>query len=92
MNADTLTTPSPELKQHTQDLRRDAGLVAKDVKNQAAEGLEQVKAEAASRIQEARGTAADLYDSARSFVAEHPLGSFCLGVVAGILLARRTVR
>jgi ElaB/YqjD/DUF883 family membrane-anchored ribosome-binding protein len=87
MNTDILTTPSPELKQHAQDLRRDAGNVTEDLKRQASAGFEEVKKEAHARLQETKGAALDLYDAFRNFVAEHPFKAFGIGVVTGIVLA-----
>ena len=89
MNTDILTRPSPDLKQHTQDLRRDANLVAQDVKNQAAAGLQEIKSEANARLEDAKGTALDLYDSFKRFAVEHPAGVFSAGLVAGIVLTSR---
>jgi hypothetical protein len=87
MNTETFTTPSPELKQHAQDLHRDANLVAQDIKNQASAGLQEIKTEAHARLREAKGSAADFYDCARSFTAEHPLSVFGAGFITGIVLA-----
>jgi len=87
MNTELLTKPSPELKQHAQDLRRDAGLVGQDVKNQAAAGFQEVKKEAQTRLEDARGVVADFQDLAKSFAREHPFGLFAAGIVAGIVVA-----
>ncbi len=87
MNTEILPSPSPELKQHAQDLRRDANLVAKDVKHQAAAGFQEIKTEANARFQDAKGTAGDLYDSFTSFAAEHPVSIFGAGLVTGIIFA-----
>jgi ElaB/YqjD/DUF883 family membrane-anchored ribosome-binding protein len=87
MNTEILTTPSPELKQHAQDLRRDAGNVTQDLKKQASAGFEEVKKEAHARLQETKGAASDLYDAFRNFAAEHPFKAFGIGVFTGIVLA-----
>jgi len=87
MNTEILTTPSPELKQHAQDLRRDANLLAQDVKNQATAGLQEIKTEAHARLHEVRESGADLYNSAKSFAAEHPFSVFGAGLVTGIVFA-----
>ena len=82
MNTETLTKPSPELKQHVQELRRDAGLVAQDVKNQASDGFQEIKTEA-------QNTVSTLYESIGKFVAAYPLSVFGVGVVTGLVLASR---
>jgi len=87
MNTEILTTPSPELKQHAQDLRRDARNVTQDLKNQASAGFEEVKTEANARLQDARGTVSDLYDSFRNFAAKHPFKAVGIGIVTGIVPA-----
>ena len=87
MNTETLTAPSPELKQHAQDLRNDVGKVTQDVKKQAREGFQEVKSEANARLQQAQVTASDLFESFKGFAAEHPLKTFGAGIVAGIILA-----
>lgn len=87
MNTETLTTPSPGLRQHVQDLREDAGKVAQDLKKQARAGLQEVKTEANARLQDVKGTAADLFEAFRDFAAQHPLKTFGAGVVTGIVLA-----
>jgi hypothetical protein len=89
MNTDILTMPSPELKKHAQDVRRDVNLVAQDVKNQASAGLEEIKTEANARLEDAKGSALDLYDSLKKFAVEHPAGVFSAGLIAGIILASR---
>jgi ElaB/YqjD/DUF883 family membrane-anchored ribosome-binding protein len=86
MNTDILTTPSPELKKHVQDLRRDASNVSQDVKNQAAAGLQEIKSEANTRFQEAKGSANEFVDSFRNFAAQHPFKAFGAGVLTGILV------
>ena len=87
MNTETLITPSPELRQHVQDLREDAAKVAQDLKTQARAGLQEVKTEANTRLQDVRGTAADLFEAFRDFAADHPFKTFGAGVVIGIVLA-----
>jgi ElaB/YqjD/DUF883 family membrane-anchored ribosome-binding protein len=87
MNTETLTTPSPELKQHVQDLRQDAGKVAQDLKTQARDGFQEVKTEANARFQNAKGTASDLFEAFRDLAAQHPFKTFGAGVVTGIVLA-----
>ena len=89
MNTDILTTPSPELKKHAQDLRRDANLVTQDVKNQASAGFQEIKSEAHARLEDAKGSALGLYDSFKKFAVEHPAGVFSAGLVAGIVLTSR---
>jgi ElaB/YqjD/DUF883 family membrane-anchored ribosome-binding protein len=87
MNTEILTTPSPELKQHAQDLRQDAGKVTHDLKNQARAGFQEVKSEANARLQEAKVTAAELFEAFRGFAAQHPFKTFGAGIVTGIVLA-----
>jgi hypothetical protein len=87
MNAETLLTPSRELKKHSHDLQQDAELVVKDVKNQTSAGLQEIKREANMRLQEAKGNISNLYDSLKDFTAAHPLSIFGVGLVTGIVLA-----
>jgi ElaB/YqjD/DUF883 family membrane-anchored ribosome-binding protein len=87
MNTETLTTPSPELKQHMQDLRENVGNVAQDVKNQASDGLQQVQTEANARLEQAKGNASELITALRDFAAQHPLKAFGVGVLTGFILA-----
>jgi len=87
MNTQILTSPSPELKQHLEDLRQDAGNVTQDIKNQATAGFHEVKAEATARLQETKGTALGLFDTFRNFASEHPFKAFGMGIVTGIVLA-----
>jgi ElaB/YqjD/DUF883 family membrane-anchored ribosome-binding protein len=100
MNTEPFTAPSPELKQHAQDLkdhavkgakdlREDAGNVAQDVKNQARRGVGAVKDEASARFEEAKGKAVDLMQAAKDYAAQNPLHALGLGVLIGMILARR---
>jgi len=89
MNTETLTTPSPELKQHLQDLRREADNVTQDIKKQASAGLQEIQTEANNRIQDAKGTAADLFSAVKDFAAQHPLKTFAAGIVVGFFLSKR---
>jgi len=87
MKTETFTSPSPELKQHVQDLHHDANLVVQDVKNQADDDFQEIKTEANTRLQEARGIASSLYDLLKSFTAEYPLSVFAAGLITGVVLA-----
>jgi len=87
MNTETLTTPSPELKKHLNDLGRDANQVVRDVKKQANDGLQEIKSEATNRFENAKGTAQDVFNTAKDFVAAHPFSAFGAGVAAGLLIS-----
>ncbi len=87
MNTEILTTPSPELKKHVKDLRRDAGNVTQDLKNQASAGLDEIQSEANSRLQDAKERVFGLTDTFRNFVVEHPFQALGAGVLAGFVLA-----
>jgi ElaB/YqjD/DUF883 family membrane-anchored ribosome-binding protein len=100
MNADTLTTPSPEMKQHAKDLkdhategaqniRNDVNNLAGDVRDHARRGVQTVKDEAGARFQEAQDKASSLVELARAYVVEHPFHAFGFGMLLGLFLARR---
>jgi ElaB/YqjD/DUF883 family membrane-anchored ribosome-binding protein len=100
MNTEPFTTPSPDLQQHTkdlkdhatqgaQDLKQDVGNVAQDVKNQATQGVQAVKDEANARFGDAKQKAGDLYESAKSYAAANPLTTFGFGILVGLFLSRR---
>lgn len=89
---ETLTSPSPELKKHVDDLRRDAGYVAQDVKKQANDAVSEIKAESQARFEDVKGTVADLFDSVKSYAVAHPVGVFGAGVLLGFVFASRARR
>jgi len=100
MNTEALTTPSPELKQHAQDLKdhatqgakdikKDVGHLAKDVKDHANRSVDILKDEANSRLGEFRGRATDLVQTVKDYASENPLHAFGVGVLIGLFLARR---
>lgn len=98
MDTNSLTTPSPELKQHAQDLkdhatkgvndlRKDARNIAGDVKDHASRGYDAIKDEANDRLGDAKDKANDLISAARNYASENPLSAFGFGVLAGLILA-----
>jgi ElaB/YqjD/DUF883 family membrane-anchored ribosome-binding protein len=100
MNTEQLTTPSPEMKQHAQDLknhakegvdniRKDATNLAQDAKDHASRGIDAVKQEATTRISNAKGKASDLLSSVKDYAVQNPLHAFGFGVLVGLFLARR---
>jgi ElaB/YqjD/DUF883 family membrane-anchored ribosome-binding protein len=100
MNADTLTTPSPEMKRHAQDLkehategaqniRNDVNNLAGDVKDHAKRNVQAVKDEAGAHLQRVQDKASNFVDLARAYAVEHPLHAFGVGVLLGVFLARR---
>jgi ElaB/YqjD/DUF883 family membrane-anchored ribosome-binding protein len=100
MNTETLTTPSPEMKQHTQDLkdhategvqnlRQDASNLAQDAKDHVRRNVDGVRQEANARYQDAKGKATDLWESAKTYASQNPLHAFGVGILVGLFLARR---
>jgi ElaB/YqjD/DUF883 family membrane-anchored ribosome-binding protein len=100
MNTDALTTPSPELKQHAQDLKdhategaqnlkKDVTNVAHDLKDHANRGVKAVKEEANNQFQGAQEKASDLWEAVQAFAKEHPGRTFGAGVLAGLFLGFR---
>jgi ElaB/YqjD/DUF883 family membrane-anchored ribosome-binding protein len=98
MNNEPFTTPSPELKQHGQDLKdhategaknikQDAQNIAQDVRKQASQGVQALRDEAGNRVQDAKGKANELIDAARSYATEHPFSTFGYGVLTGLIIA-----
>jgi len=98
MNTDTLTTPSPEMKKHAQDLKdhaqegvenikKDAKNLAGDVKDHASRSYDVVREEATRRVGDAKEKATDLVTAARDYCKENPLSAFGIGVFVGLVLA-----
>ncbi len=100
MDTEALTTPSPEMKKHANDLKNhaqegvqnlkdDAANLAQDAKDHVNRSKDMLKDEASARIGEAKGKAADLLQTVKTYAAENPLHAFGVGVLVGIFLARR---
>jgi ElaB/YqjD/DUF883 family membrane-anchored ribosome-binding protein len=100
MNNDTLTTPSPEMKQHAQDLKdhategaqnlkKDVTNLAGDVKDHARRGAQAVKEEAGARLEAVQDKASNFVDLAKAYAQEHPFHAFGFGVLTGLFLAWR---
>ena len=98
MDTESLTTPSPELKQHAKDLKdhatqgaqqvkKDVVNVAQDVKDHATRGVQAVRDEAKNQLGDAKDKASDLFETARQYGSDHPLTAFGVGVLAGLVLA-----
>jgi ElaB/YqjD/DUF883 family membrane-anchored ribosome-binding protein len=100
MNNEAFTAPSPELKEHAQDLkdhatkgakdiRKDVTNIAGDVKKQATRGFEAVRDEANARVSDAQDKASDFLESARDYATQHAATTFGIGVLVGLFLASR---
>ena len=68
MNTETLA-PKPNLTQHVQDLRRDAGNVAQDLKNHAQAKLQDVKEQAQTKLQDVKKQANSRFQDAKEETA-----------------------